>query len=101
MQVQFERWSLSTAESEVALLLIKGLALKEIALLRATSERTVRAFRRFSSKTCWRQRPTPGQRPPPVCARCPAWPEGFVSLPEGRGAFRRICMIEQRLDLGR
>jgi DNA-binding CsgD family transcriptional regulator len=43
MQAQFERWNLSAAESEVALLLIKGLALKEIALLRTTSERTVRA----------------------------------------------------------
>jgi DNA-binding CsgD family transcriptional regulator len=43
MRAQFERWNLSAAESEVALLLIKGLALKEIALLRTTSERTVRA----------------------------------------------------------
>jgi DNA-binding CsgD family transcriptional regulator len=43
MQTQFERWNLSAAEREVALLLIKGMALKEIGLLRATSERTVRA----------------------------------------------------------
>jgi DNA-binding CsgD family transcriptional regulator len=39
---QFERWALSAAEREVALLLLKGLAHKEIAGLRATSERTVR-----------------------------------------------------------
>jgi DNA-binding CsgD family transcriptional regulator len=39
---QFERWNLSSAEREVALLLLKGLAHKEIAELRATSERTVR-----------------------------------------------------------
>ena len=39
---QFERWNLSSAESEVALLLLKGLAHKEIADLRDTSERTVR-----------------------------------------------------------
>jgi len=39
---QFERWSLSAAEREVALLLLKGLAHKEIAELRRTSERTVR-----------------------------------------------------------
>jgi DNA-binding CsgD family transcriptional regulator len=39
---QFERWALSPAEREVALLLLKGLSLKEIAELRATSERTVR-----------------------------------------------------------
>ncbi|HYG69874.1 MAG TPA: LuxR family transcriptional regulator [Anaeromyxobacteraceae bacterium] len=39
---QFERWALSPAEREVALLLLKGLSLKEIAELRATSERTAR-----------------------------------------------------------
>lgn len=39
---QFLRWELTAAESEVALLLLKGLSLKEIATLRQTSERTVR-----------------------------------------------------------
>lgn len=39
---QFDRWALSGAEREVALLLLKGLALKDIAALRETSERTVR-----------------------------------------------------------
>jgi len=39
---QFERWGLSQAEREVGLLLLKGLALKELAELRGTSERTVR-----------------------------------------------------------
>lgn len=39
---QFRRWGLTEAEREVGLLLLKGLALKEIADLRATSERTVR-----------------------------------------------------------
>jgi DNA-binding CsgD family transcriptional regulator len=39
---QFERWGLSAAEREVGLLLLKGLALKDIAALRDTSERTVR-----------------------------------------------------------
>ena len=39
---QFERWKLSAAEREVALLLLKGLSLREIADLRQTSERTVR-----------------------------------------------------------
>jgi hypothetical protein len=34
---QFERWKLSSAEREVALLLLKGLAHKEIAELRRTS----------------------------------------------------------------
>ncbi|MFN8542814.1 MAG: LuxR C-terminal-related transcriptional regulator [Candidatus Binatia bacterium] len=39
---QFQRWSLTPAEQEVALLLVKGLSHKEIANVRSTSERTVR-----------------------------------------------------------
>ena len=42
MDAQFERWGLSPAEREVALLLVKGLSSQEIATVRATSERTVR-----------------------------------------------------------
>ena len=40
---QFRRWNLTEAEREVALLLLKGLSLKEIAQVRSTSERTIRA----------------------------------------------------------
>ncbi len=39
---QFAVWSLSAAEAEVGMLLLKGLSLKEIAALRQASERTVR-----------------------------------------------------------
>lgn len=39
---QFQRWDLSLAEREVALLLLKGFSLKEIAQLRGTGERTAR-----------------------------------------------------------
>lgn len=39
---QFSRWNLTEAEREVALLLLKGLSIKEIASVRATSERTIR-----------------------------------------------------------
>lgn len=39
---QFQRWDLSLAEREVALLLLKGFSLKEVARLRGTSERTAR-----------------------------------------------------------
>jgi DNA-binding CsgD family transcriptional regulator len=39
---QFAEWSLSSAEREIGLLLLKGLSLKAIAELRETSERTVR-----------------------------------------------------------
>lgn len=43
IEEQFTRWDLTEAEREVALLLLKGLSLKEIAAIRATSERTIRA----------------------------------------------------------
>jgi DNA-binding NarL/FixJ family response regulator len=43
IDMQFSRWNLTEAEREVALLLLKGLSLKEIAAVRATSERTIRA----------------------------------------------------------
>jgi DNA-binding CsgD family transcriptional regulator len=39
---QFDRWQLTPAEQEVGLLLLKGLSHKEVADVRATSERTVR-----------------------------------------------------------
>lgn len=39
---QFGVWGLTSAEKEIALLLLKGLSLKEIAQARNTSERTVR-----------------------------------------------------------
>jgi len=39
---QFGAWGLTAAEREVALLMLKGLRHKEIASMRATSERTVR-----------------------------------------------------------
>lgn len=42
IQARFTDWQLSQAEAEIALLLLKGLSLKDIARLRSTSERTVR-----------------------------------------------------------
>lgn len=42
LEQQFARWGLTRAESEVALLLLKGLSLKEVAAVRGTSERTTR-----------------------------------------------------------
>jgi DNA-binding NarL/FixJ family response regulator len=39
---QFERWDLTSAQREVALLVLKGLSYKEIAEARATAEHTVR-----------------------------------------------------------
>jgi hypothetical protein len=40
---QFSRWNLTEAERDVALLLLKGLSLKEAAAIRATTEQTIRA----------------------------------------------------------
>lgn len=42
IDAQFERWSLSSAEREVGLLLLKGLSHQEIADVRGVSERTAR-----------------------------------------------------------
>jgi len=39
---QFDNWQLSRAEKEIAMLLLKGFSLKDMAELRGTSERTVR-----------------------------------------------------------
>jgi DNA-binding NarL/FixJ family response regulator len=41
MRGQFADWGLSPSESEVALLLIKGLSMKEISLARQVKEKTV------------------------------------------------------------
>lgn len=40
--LQLDRWGLTAAERDIGLLLLKGLSHKEIAQLRASSERTVR-----------------------------------------------------------
>jgi hypothetical protein len=40
---QFLTWKLTGAERDVGLLILKGLSLKEIAAVRVTSERTIRA----------------------------------------------------------
>ncbi|HUT40180.1 MAG TPA: DNA-binding response regulator [Gammaproteobacteria bacterium] len=43
IQAQFRDWGLTDSEQEVGLLLLKGLSFKEIAALRLTQEKTVRA----------------------------------------------------------
>lgn len=42
IDLQLSKWNLSNAEKEVALLLLKGLSLKEIAEIRNTTEKTAR-----------------------------------------------------------
>lgn len=43
IDLQLSKWNLSTAEKEVAFLLLKGMSLKEIAVIRNTAEKTARA----------------------------------------------------------
>jgi DNA-binding CsgD family transcriptional regulator len=43
MREQFSQWGLSPSENEVALLLIKGLSMKEIADARSVKEKTIRS----------------------------------------------------------
>lgn len=42
LEEQFQRWGLTSAQREVALLVLKGLSYKEVAELRTTAEHTVR-----------------------------------------------------------
>jgi DNA-binding CsgD family transcriptional regulator len=42
VDAQFQEWQLSPGEREIGVLLIKGLSIKEIAMLRDTHEKTVR-----------------------------------------------------------
>jgi len=42
IQQQFQDWGLTLSEQQVAMLLLKGLSLKEIAVVRDTREKTVR-----------------------------------------------------------
>jgi len=49
IDAQFGRWNFTDAEREVALLLLKGLSTKEVAAVRATSERTVAGRQRSRS----------------------------------------------------
>ncbi len=42
LEEQFDQWSFSRGEKEIALLLIKGLTMKEIADIRGSNENTVR-----------------------------------------------------------
>lgn len=42
IDLQFDEWGLSVSEKDVALLLIKGLSMKEIADIRGTQDKTVR-----------------------------------------------------------
>jgi Bacterial regulatory proteins, luxR family len=71
---QFSRWNLTEAEREVALLLLKGLSNKEIAAVRAASERTVTGSR-------------PGRSTPRP---------GLQVVPRYRRSSWRICSLQSK-----
>ncbi len=54
---QFQQWQLTTSEQEVALLMLKGLSLREIATLRSTLEKTVRQ----QASTIYKKASLPGR----------------------------------------
>ncbi|WP_282604578.1 helix-turn-helix transcriptional regulator [Pelagibius sp. Alg239-R121] len=57
MDVQFRDWGLTAAESEVGLLILKGLSHKEVASLRKTTEATVRQ----QAQSIYRKAKLPGK----------------------------------------
>lgn len=57
IKVKFREWSLTEAETDIGLLLLKGLSHKEIADVRQTSERTVRE----QSRSIYRKSGLPGR----------------------------------------
>jgi len=73
---QFAAWQLSPAERDVALLMLKGLSHKEIAEVRATSERTVRQ----QAREVYRKAGVAGR------AELAAWFLEDLLLPSTRGA---------------
>lgn len=58
IQRQFQRWQLTPAESEVGLLLLKGLTHREVADARRTTERTARE----QSRAVYRKSGLPGRQ---------------------------------------
>ena len=57
MDIQFQEWSMTNAEREIGLLMLKGLSHKEIAVLRATTEATVRQ----QAQSIYRKADLPGK----------------------------------------
>ena len=53
IDAQFGRWGLTPAEKEVALLLLKGLSMKEVAQMRGVGESTTRQQARAVYKKAW------------------------------------------------
>lgn len=57
MDLQFQDWGMTAAEREISLLILKGLSHKEIAVLRATTEPTVRQ----QAQSIYRKAKLPGK----------------------------------------
>ena len=57
MDKQFQEWGMTAAEQEIGMLILKGLSHKEIAMLRATSDATVRQ----QAQSVYRKAGVPGK----------------------------------------
>ena len=78
MDIQFQDWSMTAAEREIGLLILKGLSHKEIAVLRATTEPTVRQ----QAQSIYRKAKLPGKT-----AFCAYFLEDLFSPEEGQGGL--------------
>ncbi len=74
MDVQFQDWGMTGAEREIGLLILKGLSHKEIAVLRATTEPTVRQ----QAQSIYRKAKLPGKT-----AFCAYFLEDLFTLDDG------------------
>ena len=74
MDIQFQDWGMTAAEREIGLLILKGLSHKEIAVLRATTEPTVRQ----QAQSIYRKAKLPGKT-----AFCAYFLEDLFTLDEG------------------
>ncbi|MDJ0983218.1 MAG: helix-turn-helix transcriptional regulator [Kiloniellales bacterium] len=74
MDIQFQDWGMTAAEREIGLLILKGLSHKEIAVLRATTEPTVRQ----QAQSIYRKAKLPGKT-----AFCAYFLEDLFTLDDG------------------
>ncbi len=93
MDIQFQDWGMTAAEREIGLLILKGLSHKEIAVLRATTEPTVRQ----QAQSIYRKAKLPGKT-----AFCAYFLEDLFTLDDGPAGLDAASSggVSDRLSLG-
>ncbi len=93
MDLQFQDWGMTAAEREIGLLILKGLSHKEIAVLRATTEPTVRQ----QAQSIYRKAKLPGKT-----AFCAYFLEDLFTLDDGPAGLDAASSgaVSDRLSLG-